>query len=66
MARHLCTVSFAVEFDDEKTDAESIATALGTVMETGLSTPGILEEYGEVSVADPLVADDGLASDIAT
>ena len=35
-----------VEFDPEKTDAESIAVAADRLLETALSTPGILEEYG--------------------
>jgi hypothetical protein len=41
-----------VEFDDAVTDAESVATALDRLMETVLSTPGILEEYGDPEVGE--------------
>jgi hypothetical protein len=38
-----------VEYDDEVTDAESVAAAADTLLETALSTPGILDEYGNPS-----------------
>lgn len=46
------TVKFLVdvEFDGDTTDAESLAGALSTLMETALSTPGVLDEYGPVDV----------------
>jgi hypothetical protein len=37
-----------VEFDRSCTDAESVARAFEILIETGMSTPGILEEYGDV------------------
>lgn len=35
-----------VTYDPQVTDAESIASAADRLLETALSTPGILEEYG--------------------
>ena len=36
-----------VEYSPEYTDPESLATALDRLLETILSTPGIMEEYGD-------------------
>lgn len=44
-----------VLYDSDKTDPESLASALDTLLETALSTPGILDEYGTVTVGDFLV-----------
>lgn len=41
-----------VTFDENKTDSESIASALDRLMETATSTPGVLDEYGKVSVGE--------------
>jgi len=35
-----------VRFDPEITDLESLATAADNLLSTALSTPGILDEYG--------------------
>ena len=35
-----------VEFDEKRTDAESLAAALDRLLKTALSTPGIMDEYG--------------------
>jgi len=35
-----------IEFDETVTDAEAVASALDSLMETALSTPGILDEVG--------------------
>jgi hypothetical protein len=43
-------ISFEVQYDETKTDSDAITCALEVVLETGLSTPGILEEYGTVEV----------------
>ena len=40
-----------VRFDPARTDAESIASAFDQLLETAMSTPGILEDYGSV-IAD--------------
>ena len=47
-----------VEYDETKTDAESVATALDRLMETAMSTPGILEEYGNPDVGEFLIDQD--------
>lgn len=44
MARAVFTLQ--VDYDPEKTDPEALASALDRLLETALSTPGILEEYG--------------------
>ncbi len=40
------TLKLDVEYDPAATDGESLASALDTLMETALSTPGILDECG--------------------
>ena len=40
------TLKLDVEYDPAVTDADSLASALDTLMATALSTPGILDEYG--------------------
>lgn len=56
-----CTLQIAVEYDETKTDAESIATALDKVLETGLAAAGseLKADYGAVEVNEFLVAVDG-------
>lgn len=44
------TLKIEIEYDDACTDADSIASALDTLLETSLSTPGIFEEYGPVEL----------------
>jgi len=51
-------VSFEVEYDEDQTDSDAVTCALEVVMETGLSTPGILEEYGPVKVGSFTVRDE--------
>lgn len=48
----MTTVKFyiEVEFDDNVTDAETIAEALDTLMYTAMSTPGVLDDYGSVEI----------------
>jgi hypothetical protein len=38
---------FDVDYDDNLTDPEGLASAVDVLMETALSTPGILEDYGD-------------------
>ena len=52
------TYTLNVEYDADKTDPEGLATALDTLMETALSTPGILDEYGAVNVGVFFVQED--------
>lgn len=46
------TFTLCVQYDPNKTDPESLATALDRLMETALSTSGILDDYGEVSMEE--------------
>ena len=39
-----------VEYDDRVTDPEAIAAALDRLLETALSIPKVLEEYGTVHI----------------
>jgi hypothetical protein len=43
-------LTLVVEYDPELTDGESVAAAMDTLLETAMSTPGILDEYGPVEV----------------
>lgn len=52
------TLTLEIEFDPELTDAESVAGALDTLLDTAMSTPGILDEYGNPGVDEFLVADE--------
>ena len=45
------TLEIEVRFDSTHTDAESVASAFDQLLETVMSTPGILEDYGNV-IAD--------------
>lgn len=54
MAHKTGFLKLPVTFDDQKTDLESLSSALDRLMETALSTPGILDEYGVIEVG-PLV-----------
>lgn len=44
------TLAISVEFDENVTDAVLIMSAMNTLMETALSTPGILDECGNPSI----------------
>ena len=50
-----CTLTVKVTYDPKITDPESLASALDTLMETALSTPAILDEYGNPQVGEFLV-----------
>jgi len=53
MARALIAVE--VEYDPRITDAESVAGAVDALLETALSTPGILDEYGDPTLGETQV-----------
>lgn len=42
------TLEIDVRFDSTQTDAESVASALSQLLETAISTPGILEGDGSI------------------
>lgn len=46
------TFTVQVTYDPEITDPESLASALDTLMETALSTPDILDDYGNPEVGE--------------
>ena len=46
------TLELEVQFNPQVTDAESVASAFDQLLETVMSTPGILDEYGSVIPGD--------------
>lgn len=50
-----CTLKIRVEYDESVTDPESLAVALDRLLETALSTPGVMDDYGSVLVGEFLV-----------
>lgn len=48
--KHTAHFTLDVTFDPRKTDAESLASALDRLMETALSTPDLLHEYGNPKI----------------
>lgn len=50
------TLTVDVEYDDQVTDPEALASAADRLMETVLSTPGIMEEYGDPRFGEFFVA----------
>lgn len=49
-------LTLVVEYDAELTDPEALAGALDRLLETALSTPGILDEYGNPKFGEFFVA----------
>ena len=54
------TLTIKVDYDPEVTDPESLAQCADNLLEMALSTPGIVEEYGEPSFDAFLVENDGV------
>jgi hypothetical protein len=52
-----------VEYDPKRTDPESLAVALDRLLETALSTPGILDDYGDPTISPFRLADTDTPSD---
>lgn len=48
----LCTLQVTVHYNPRFTDPEMLAEALTGLLETSLSTPGVLENHGDVQVSD--------------
>jgi hypothetical protein len=44
------TLTIELAFDENRTDAESLANAMDRLIETALSIPDVLEEYGPVKM----------------
>ena len=51
----VATLQITVRYDDTITDGESLASAADRLLETALSTPNILEEYGNPTFGEFLV-----------
>jgi hypothetical protein len=50
------TLTVELEYDPAKTDPEGLACAMDRLLETALSTPDILEEYGNPKIREFFVA----------
>ncbi len=55
------TLTVDVTYNPAMTDPESLASALDTLLNTALSTPGILEDYGDPVVGEFLAPRDNVA-----
>jgi len=55
------TLTVEVEYNPRKTDPEGLACAMDRLMETVLSTPGIMDEYGTSTVGEFFVANETAA-----
>ena len=55
MAKKTCRLYVDINFDDKMTDPEGLASAMDRLMGTALSTPGILDEYGNPKIGEFLV-----------
>ena len=51
------TLTVEIKYDPELTDPEGLASAMDRLLETALSTPGIMDEYGNPQVHEFFVAD---------
>jgi len=59
-ARSKTRLYVAVRFDDGATDIESLATAMDILMKTALSTPGILDDYGNPAIGKFFVSSESV------
>ena len=50
------TLTLEIDYDPQQTDPEGLAAAMDQLMETALSTPDILDEYGNPKVGKFWVA----------
>lgn len=48
------TATFIIQvvYDDRHTDPDALGEALDRLMETALSTPGLLDDYGTVEIGE--------------
>lgn len=56
-------LSIEVEFDGTQTDAESLASAVDTLLRTAVSTPGVLDEFGNPQFGEFFVEETELHRD---
>jgi len=57
--KRVCTLTIEIEYEDEITDPEGLASAADTLLETAISTPGILDDYGNPKFEPFYVQADG-------
>ena len=50
------TLTVEIEYNPRKTDPEGLACAMDRLLETALSTPGILDDYGNPTIREFFVA----------
>jgi hypothetical protein len=50
------TLTVDIVYDPKSTDPESLASAMDRLLETVLSTPGIMEEYASPRIGEFFVA----------
>jgi hypothetical protein len=55
-----------VRYNPKRTDPESLATALDRLLETALSTPGIMDDYGNPTFGPCWVAEPGDSASISS
>jgi hypothetical protein len=55
------TLTLDIDYDPDQTDPEELACAMDRLLETALSTPGILDDYGNPRIGEFFVleGDDG-------
>ena len=58
------TLTIEIEYDSRKTDPDGLARAMDRLLETALSTPGIMDEYGRLSFGEFFVATETAATKI--
>lgn len=47
-----CTLTVDLTYDDKITDPEALASAMDRLVETAVSTPGIMADYGDPQVGE--------------
>ena len=56
------TLTIDIRFDPKVTDAESVASALDTLLSTAMSTPDVLDECGDPTVGAFFVSEEEIKS----
>jgi hypothetical protein len=61
MAKTVLTIE--VEYDENMTDADGVASAVGLLLDNALSTPGILDDHGELRLGDVVAGPEAATAD---
>jgi len=59
-----CVLSFSVYYDPDVTDPEALGYAFDRLLETAMSTPGILDEYGNPTIGTTFLGSDSGVSPV--